>query len=140
MPAAVLERPIDGGEEPRPPHRGGSMPAAQRIERAGLDQALQHALVDEPQIGVLAERVERIDPAELPANASIDSTAPSPTFLTAQSPNRTPSLTTENGSSLELMSGGRIGTPSSRHSPRYIASLSVLAASIVSSAATKCRG
>ena len=55
-------------------------------------------------------------------------------------PNRTPSGTTENASSLALMSGGRIGTPSSRHSPRYIASLSVLAASIVRSAAMKCRG
>ena len=44
--------------------------------------------------------------------------APSPTFLTAPSPNRTPSGRTVNASSLLLTSGGRIGTRSSRHSWR----------------------
>ena len=39
-----------------------------------------------------------------------------------------------------VMSGGNTAIPRSRHSPIYSASLSVLAASIVSSAAAKCRG
>ena len=66
--------------------------------------------------------------------------APSPTFLIAASPKRTPSGVTVKRSSLALRSGGRIVTPSSRHSPRYTASLSVFCDSMVSSAAMKCEG
>ncbi len=44
--------------------------------------------------------------------------ADSPTFFTAPRPNRTPSGRTVNGSSLQLTSGARIGTRSSRHSWR----------------------
>ena len=50
--------------------------------------------------------------------ASIDSTAPSPTFLIAPSPKRTPAGVTVNAHSLSLTSGGRTVTPRSRHSPR----------------------
>ena len=47
---------------------------------------------------------------------------------------------TEKCSWLSLMSGGSTGMPRSRHSARYIASLSVFCASMVSSAAAKCHG
>ena len=82
---------------------------------------------------------ESIRPSSARAD-SIERIAPSPTFFTAPRPKRTPSRSTVNASWLELMSGGRIGMPRSRHSPRYIASLSVFAASMVSSAAMKCQG
>ena len=47
---------------------------------------------------------------------------------------------TEKCSWLSLMSGGSTGMPRSRLSARYIASLSVFCASMVSSAAAKCHG
>ena len=39
-----------------------------RVERAGLDQALEHPLVHQAQVDVFAERVQRIDPSELLAD------------------------------------------------------------------------
>ena len=58
----------------------------------------------------------------------------------AVSPKRTPSGTTVKWSWLSFRSGGNTAMPRSRHSPMYKASLSVLDASIVSSAAAKCLG
>ncbi len=73
--------------------------------------------------------------------SSSDWIAPSPTFLIAVRPNRTPwPGSTVKRIWLWLRSGGSIGTPRSRLSPRYIASFSVFCASIVSSAAAKCHG
>ena len=92
----------------------------QRIERAGLDQRLEDALVRPG-----ADRGLRTTGAATgcgrPApcrTASIDSMAPSPTFLIAVRPKRTPCGVTVKRSSLSLMSGGSTGTPRSRHSPR----------------------
>ncbi len=42
--------------------------AGERIERAGLDQAFEHPLVHQAKIGLLAERVQRVDAAELLAH------------------------------------------------------------------------
>ena len=70
VPAAVLDAPVDGGEEPGARADGGARcRRRERVERAGLDQAFEHALVDEPQVDVLAERVERVDAPELLADA-----------------------------------------------------------------------
>ena len=66
--------------------------------------------------------------------------AASPTFLIAARPKRMPSGATVNCRPLALTSGARIGTCMSRHSPMYMASLSVFCRSIVSNAAMKCRG
>ena len=70
MPRAVLARRVDRRHQPRPQRRRrqrrrAPVSARERIERAGLDQALEHALVDQPQIEILAERVQRRDPALL---------------------------------------------------------------------------
>ena len=54
---------VDGRQQPRPERRRSAatsqrgIAADERIERAGLGQALEHALVDEPQVEILAERV-----------------------------------------------------------------------------------
>ena len=39
--------------------------AAQPVERAGLDQGLDHLLVDRPQVHVLAEMEQALEPPEL---------------------------------------------------------------------------
>ncbi len=64
----MLERAVDRREEPGALHRWWVGARREAVERPGLDQALEHALVHEPQIDVLAERVERIDAAALLAN------------------------------------------------------------------------
>ena len=99
----------DGGRRARSPcrrrrtaRRGASRTARccsrrERVERAGLDQALEHPLVDQPQVDVLAQRVAASRSGRAPcARASIDRIAPSPTFFTAHSPKRTPSFATVN--------------------------------------------
>ena len=70
----------------------------------------------------------------------MEAMAPSPTFLTAVRPKRTPSGVTRKPIALALRSGASTGMPMSRHSPKYTASLSVFWASIVISEAMKCRG
>src|SRR6185436_9223345 len=67
VPAAVLDRLVDGREEPRPAGRGET--ARHRVEGAGLDQALERPLVDQPLIHRLAEREERVDAPQLLADA-----------------------------------------------------------------------
>ena len=111
---AVLAGRVDGGQEPRPQlqRRQALVLGArrERVERAGLDQALEHALVDQPQIEILAQRVERRMRPCVFRTSSSDSIAPSPTFLIAVSPKRTPlSGSTVNRSWLSLMSGGSTG-------------------------------
>ena len=70
QPRAVLAGRVDRREQPRPQRRRrqrlrSGVPSDERVERAGLDEALEHALVDEPQIEILAERVQRRDAALL---------------------------------------------------------------------------
>ena len=57
---------VDPGEETGAPRRHRSV--GQRVERAGLDQAFEHPLVDQPLVDVLAQREQRIDAAELLAH------------------------------------------------------------------------
>ncbi len=143
MAAAVVENAVQSGHQPRAP-REVVLPPARRqpVERAGLDERLEHLLVDQTQVHVLDQREERRDRAaeRRAASRGSDVIAPCPAPLTAPRPNRTPSGSTTNGSSLRLMSGGSTGTPSSRHSSRYSAILSEFSDSIVSSAAMKWRG
>ncbi len=73
MTRAVIVRRIDRGEKPRPQfarrqRRQLRVASAERVERAGLDQALERPFVDQPQIEILAERVDRADPALLAAH------------------------------------------------------------------------
>ena len=70
----------------------------------------------------------------------IASTAPSPTFLMAASPNRMSLPTTVKKMSDWFTSGGSTRMPMSRHSPMYTTILSVLARSEVRSAAMKYAG
>src|SRR5215471_15690638 len=72
--------------------------------------------------------------------ATIDVIAVSPTFLIAARPKRMPFGVGVKFTSLELMSGGRIAMPMSRHSLMYFTTLSVLLRSLVSRAAMKYRG
>ena len=97
--AAVLERPVDGGEQPRArAARLASAAARERVERARLDQALEHPLVHQPQIDVLAQREERsIAASSRAARRGSTGSAPSPTLFTAPRPKRTPSGSTMNG-------------------------------------------
>ena len=64
----------------------------------------------------------------------IDSTAPPPTFLIAQSPKRIASPSGVKSMSDLLTSGGRTRMPMSRHSLMYFTTLAVLPVSDVSSA------
>jgi hypothetical protein len=69
---------------------------AQRVQRAGLDQRLDHALVHHPQVDLLAELPQAL---EAPAHSSrafmIDSIALPPTFFTAARPKRIASPSAE---------------------------------------------
>ena len=71
-PRAMVARRVDGGEQPRPKARRlqrfvrGAF--RERIERASLDQAFEHALVHQAQIEILAHRCERRDSPALPAH------------------------------------------------------------------------
>ena len=95
-PRAVLAGRVDRGEEPRPERRATA--AARGVGRASesnapaFDEALEHALVDQAQIEILAERVQRRDaPVSSAGPRGATAIAPSPTFLIAVSPKRTPS-------------------------------------------------
>ena len=74
------------------PGRGRSRSGPRRLERvegAGLDEALDHAPVDQAQVDARAEVVERGERPRLRADSStMDSMAASPTFLMAASPKR----------------------------------------------------
>ena len=60
----VLARDVDGRHQPRSHFARMARDAAgQGIERAGLRQALEDALVEEPQVEILAQRLERRDRA-----------------------------------------------------------------------------
>ncbi len=65
----MLDGAVDRGKQ-----AGAALPhaavrlARQRVERAGLDQALEHALVHQAEVDVLTERVERIEAPELAAH------------------------------------------------------------------------
>ena len=77
---AAVHRLVERGEEAGPR-------ALQRIERARLDQALDHAPVDQAQVDARAEVVERGEAAVRPrAVRTIDSIAVAPTFLIAAEP------------------------------------------------------
>ena len=68
MTAAMLQRAIDGGKEPGAANRRRLVAGDEGVERSSLDEALEDALVDQTQIDVLAQRVERVDPAALLAD------------------------------------------------------------------------
>jgi hypothetical protein len=64
LPASVVQDPVQTGQEPRPPGQIALLSLRrERIERAGLDQAFEHLLVHEPEVDVLGQREERVDPA-----------------------------------------------------------------------------
>ncbi len=65
-PAAMLDRAIDRREQPRAAQRARlchplRVVRIERIERARLRQALEHALVDQAQVDLLAHAIERLD-------------------------------------------------------------------------------
>ena len=92
-------------------------PAAQRhagrhqpVARARLHQRFEHPLVDEAQVELFAQLVQRRDARRcVRATSMIAWMAPSPRPLIAVRPKRTPSGTTEKCSWLSLMSGGSTG-------------------------------
>ena len=64
MPSAVIEDPVERGEQSRPPRQIDRMAARrERVERAGLDQAFEDLLVHEPQVDVFGQLEQRRDTA-----------------------------------------------------------------------------
>ena len=94
MAAAVVEDAIEAGEQARrhARERLAIVAGRERVERAGLDQALEHLLVHEPQIDVLGRaKSESMRAERRCASRGSTAIAPSPAPLTAPRPNRTPS-------------------------------------------------
>ena len=145
VPAAVVDAPgRRPAKQPRAPGQIVVRPPGRRgVERAGLDQALEDLLVDQPQVDLLAQarRATSMRPPAALRDSSIDWIAPSPAPFTAPRPNRTPSGSTVN---CEL---ARVDVRR-QHGHAELAALAeierelvgVLPTSIVSSAAMKCRG
>ena len=112
----------------------------ERIERAGLDQALEHALVEQPQVEILAERVQRRDASLLRAHLEqrLDRALAD---VLDRGQAEAHAFVFDREAQLALVDVRRQHRNAAlAASPRYIASLSVFCASIVNSAAAKCHG
>ena len=132
---AILPRPradfhgaVDHGEELR-------ARAVQRIERAGFDEAFDHAAVHRAEIDALAEIVERSEAAAFRARRDdrFDGVRADVLDRAEAEANalRRPGV---NVNSEEFTSGGSTAMPISRHSLMYFTTLAVLPDSEVSSA------